>query len=398
MKKDNVIIIAFYSIRVLLSLGAVASGGYLLYKYEYFQQLGAVDNIVGALPAVLVILSVCGFCALLWIKHTKRLAALSISVAAITVLSAVLFPNALKGNWWISGKQSSVGAEPDISVYAPFAENSKTAKIDGPSELVIYDDFPVLDGALALYPVYSAVAESVYDRQSFKPESVVFTNTLKAYDGIIAGERDIIFTAAASKKQLEKAEKAGVDLCFTPIGKEAFVFITAKSNPVDNLNKQQIRNIYSGKTAKWSTLGWKNGGNIIAFQRPEGSGSQTGIQQVMDGFPVQVPQPLPDKSLIGTNSLMQQVTVEWRGVQPALGYSYRYFANTMFPNPDCKLMKIDGIEPCVENIKSGEYPFTVNFYAVTRGEPQGNSKLIIDWLLSPQGQRLIEKCGYTPLR
>ena len=117
----------------------------------------------------------------------------------------------------------------------------------------------------------------------------------------------------------------------------------------------------------------------------------------MKDLPIQAPQPLPDESLIGTNSLMNQISVEWKGVQPALGYSYRYFANTMYANPDAKILKINGIEPSIENIKSGKYPFTVSFYAITRGEPTGNVKTLIDWMLSPEGQELIEKTGYTPI-
>ena len=67
----------------------------------------------------------------------------------------------------------------------------------------------------------------------------------------------------------------------------------------------------------------------------------------------------------------------------------------MKPNPGAKMLKINGIAPTADNIKSGSYPFTVEFYAVTNGEPRGNTKLLIDWLLSPQGQKLIELCGYT---
>lgn len=254
-----------------------------------------------------------------------------------------------------------------------------------------------MDGALALYPVYAAIAETVYDKGAFTPESVAFTNTLRAYEAIIAGERDVIFVASASAKQREAAEKAGAELVFTPIGKEAFVFLAGAENPIEGLSYTQIRNIYSGKTAKWRTLGWKDGGDIIAFQRPEGSGSQTGLQSVMGDMPVVSPQPLPDKSLAGSNSLMKQISVRYKGVQPALGYSYRYFANTMFPNPEAKMLKINGVAPSAENIANGSYPFTVNFYAVTNGKPEGNTKLLIDWILSPQGQRLIEKCGYSPL-
>ena len=118
---------------------------------------------------------------------------------------------------------------------------------------------------------------------------------------------------------------------------------------------------------------------------------------VMGGFPIQVPQPLPDAGLIGANSLMKQVSVRWRGVQPAIGYSYRYYAVTMYPNPDAKLLKVNGVEPSMENIQNGSYPFTADFYAVTNGEPQGNSKLLIDWILSRQGQEIIERTGYIPL-
>lgn len=221
------------------------------------------------------------------------------------------------------------------------------------------------------------------------------TNTLLAYDGLINGERDIIFVAGASENQRKLAKENGAKLLFTPIGKEAFVFITAKSNPVENLTYTQIKNIYSGKTSDWKTLGWKEGGRILDFRRPDGSGSQTALQNLMKDVPLTVPQPLPDRSLIGSNSLMNQMTVEYKGVQPALGYSYKYFATKMYSNPNIKLMKIDGIAPTAENISNGSYPFTVNFYTVTNGQPSGNVKKLIDLLLSDAGQELIEKTGYA---
>ena len=67
----------------------------------------------------------------------------------------------------------------------------------------------------------------------------------------------------------------------------------------------------------------------------------------------------------------------------------------MYPNPEAKLLKIDGVAPSAENIASGAYPFTVEFYAITNGAPKGNTKKLIDWILSPQGQALIEKTGYA---
>lgn len=384
--------------RAVLTVLAWFAAGYVLYRFEYFRALGDVDNIVGMLPVAFMLVAAGGITAIVWMKHTKRFAFLSVSLALFVVLSVALFPTALRGNWWLNVQISQEAeAGPDLSVYAPFSENSETAKLDGESAMTLTGNLPMLDGATALYPVYAAFAEAAYDINSFSPDRVLCTNTRGAYEAVIAGERDIIFVAGASAKQLDGAKAAGADLKFTPIGSEAFVFLVGKNNPTDNITYQQIRNIYSGKTARWSTLGWKEGGKIIAFQRPEGSGSQTGLQNIMDKLPIQAPQPLPDISLIGTNSLLNQVSVEWKGVQPAIGYSYRYYAVKMYPNPDAKLLSVDGTAPSPENIQNMSYPFVSRFYAVTNGEPKGNSKLLIDWILSPQGQELIEKTGYTPL-
>lgn len=262
----------------------------------------------------------------------------------------------------------------------------------------ISDALPTLDGATALYPVYTSFANAVYDKANITSDTVVCSNTSNAYKKIIAGSSDIIFVAGPSQKQKQAAEEAGAELVYTPIGREAFVFLAGKSNPIDGLTHQQLKNIYSGKTANWKTLGWEAGGKIIAFQRPEGSGSQTGLQGIMGSLPIQRPQPLPDDSLAGQGSMMSQISVWYGGVQPAIGYSYRYYANTMYPNSDSKILAVDGVYPSKETIMNGSYPFTAYFYAVTNGQPTGNVKKFLDWILSDEGQYLIEKSGYVPLQ
>ena len=69
----------------------------------------------------------------------------------------------------------------------------------------------------------------------------------------------------------------------------------------------------------------------------------------------------------------------------------------MYANPDVKVLSVDGIAPTIENIQNGSYPFVANFYAVTNGVPSGNARVLIDWILSPQGQWIIEETGYVPL-
>lgn len=69
----------------------------------------------------------------------------------------------------------------------------------------------------------------------------------------------------------------------------------------------------------------------------------------------------------------------------------------MYANPGVKLLSVDGSEPSDENIKKGKYPFVGDFYAATNGEPEGNTKNPIEWILSSQGQELVSKKGYTQL-
>ena len=389
--------VAWIILRAIITLFVWTAGGYVLRKYEFFIAFTDIDNIVGVMPLVLVAVGAGGASLVLWMRHTRQFAPVTATVALLALLSVALFPTALRGNWWLNmalpeGQEASF----DLAAFAPFSENPNIARLDEPPTLTLYYGLPILDGATALFPVYAAFAYAIFDRNSFSPDHLLATNTRNAFEALIAGERDIIFVASASER-LAAAKEAGIELYFTPIGYEAFVFVVGRENPIENITYQQIRNIYSGKTARWRTLGWPEGGSIIAFMRPEGSGSQTGLQAIMGSLPVKAPQPLPDASLVGTNSLMNQAGVWWQGAQPAIGYSFRFFATTMYANPDVKVLSVDGIAPSIENIQNGSYPFVANFYAVTNGAPSGNTRAFIDWILSPQGQWIIEEIGYVPL-
>lgn len=384
--------------RIFITAALFAAAFAVLYVFGYITNFAAIDNLVGAMPVALALIFAGGGTALVWMKHTRRTMAVTVALAAVLVLSAALYPVALRGNWWIRPKTEYSGDSPDLSLYAPFKEDTLLVGLEEPSSLRLSGDMPVLDGATALYPVYAAFAQAVYSVDDYSEDMVRCTNTAGAYRSVISGDADIIFVAAPSVSQKKAAEEAGADLYFTPIGKEAFVFIVGKSNPVESLTDRQIKNIYSGRTATWGTLGWREGGGIVAFRRPETSGSESGLTNlVMKGLPVVAPQPIPGGALNGSNSLMQQVSVWYNGVQPALGYSYRYFAQSMYPNPDTKLLAIDGVYPSDENIADGTYPYVGEIYAVTRGKPQGDVAALIEWILSPQGQYLVQATGYAPI-
>ena len=380
--------------RIAVTAAAIAVCAVMLETYDYISRFGAIDNGIGMLPVILIATALACICVIVWLGKVARRTAICIALAVISVICFALYPNAVRGNWWRVNNNGIAETEPDISVYAPFT-GSQTATLDAPASLRLDDDIPVMDGATALYPMYAAFAQAVCDENAYSEDLVRCTKTTGAYDALINGDVDVIFVLEPSAFQKKKAEEAGADLRLHKLGAEAFVFIVADENPVDDISYEQLQNIYSGKTSRWKTLGWEEGGDMIVFQRPEGSGSQTGLQKIMTDTPVAAPRPLPDDSLIGTNSLMRQVTVEWNGVHPALGYSYRFFAETMYPNPHAKLLKINGVYPSEESIRDGSYPFIMDLYAVTNGEATGNTKKLIDWAMSEEGKELIERSGYV---
>ena len=70
----------------------------------------------------------------------------------------------------------------------------------------------------------------------------------------------------------------------------------------------------------------------------------------------------------------------------------------MKQNKNVKLLKINGYAPTTKNIRNGKYPFIANVYAISRRDQTENSKRLVQWLTSKEGQKLINKTGYVGLK
>ncbi len=287
--------------------------------------------------------------------------------------------------------------------YIPFTANTLARRLDDEPTLLFADanTVPRMDGATALYPVYASFAQAVYpssmaDMKAWEiAEKVACNTTGCAYRNIADGRCDIIFAAGPSEEQEAYAAEKGVELVYTPIGREAFVFFVHPDNPLDSITLSQVRSIYSGETTKWDQLGVKWLGSIRAYQRDEGSGSQTALKRfVMRDTPL-----MPaEKEMVqgGMGDIVEQVS-GYKNHRNAIGYSFRFYCTALMKGFDVKLLAINGVEPTVENIENGSYPLASCFYAVTRSDADENTLALVDWICGPQGQALVEKSGYTPI-
>ena len=287
-----------------------------------------------------------------------------------------------------------VGSEIALSQYFPFTPDNRLELLKEEPEVTIASQHPRLDGATAAFPVYAAAAQAVYRGLDERSALGIVTcsTTPEAYRRLFAGETDVFFGAQPSAQQRQAAADAGRELEMTAVGREAFVFIVNKDNPVDSLTLEQVQAIYQKKIVNWSEVGGRNE-KITAFQRPEGSGSQTiMLAKVMKGGPMAAPLRQETADFMGG---AVDAVAEYRNLGSAIGYSFRYYCTDMKGTDGVKFLAIDGVQPSVGNIRDGNYPLVIDVYAVTAGTTNPNVPVLLGWLQGKQGQSFIEQCGYV---
>lgn len=294
-----------------------------------------------------------------------------------------------------SGRFSSID-ETDLKPYEPFTGSPKLVRIDYPN-LMVSTNHPRLHGALGFYPVYASMVESTYLNFGTNQFETHLRSgpSPEAFGAFLNGEADMVFMLRPSVEQERMAAEKGIEMEITPIAREAFVFFLSRNNPVRDLSSEQIRDVYSKKTVNWMQLGGYPQ-RILPFQRPRGSGSQTAMERFMGETELAPPVREEFQQLMG--GIVNRVA-DYRNYGNSIGYSFRFYVNTMFKHDGVVLLSLDGVEPSVENIRSGKYPHIEEMVVITsKSQDNPNVRKILDWLLSPQGQELIEKTGYVPIR
>ena len=346
---------------------------------------------LGILPG-LSLLMVPFLLALIWIR--KQRLYIAGGLAGYLLLFMLISGIAVQINKSIDPAIIDVTPNINTDEYLPFKWNSKIVKMNDASfKLTKKDDLPILDGATAAFPVYSAFIHATYPRSTELYDGVFeYNNTVGGYEKLAERKTDIFFGAYPSKEQLVYAEECGTTFEFTQIGSEAFVFFVHKDNPIDSLTAEQIRGIYAGEITNWKEVGG-NDEPIVAFQRNEGSGSQSMLLRFMGDTPVMEP---PMSQVSGFMGGIIEEVADYRSHSGSIGFSFRFYVEGIIQHPDIKLIAIDGVAPNVENIQNKTYPIVAPVYAVTwAGNDNPNVKKLLDWILSDEGQYIIEETGYV---
>jgi phosphate transport system substrate-binding protein len=112
---------------------------------------------------------------------------------------------------------------------------------------------------------------------------------------------------------------------------------------------------------------------------------------------VQIIEPITENVLTFMLDIVNQ-TADFRNYRNALGYSFLFYATQMVRNDKIKLLSINNIFPSNETIRNGTYPYAYEFYAITTNTENENVNKFIEWILTEQGQYIVERTGYVPIK
>lgn len=263
---------------------------------------------------------------------------------------------------------------------------------------IIFDNesLPRFDASLATQPLVDAF---ILDFTGSTPKELgrEYTNTHPGYVKLINNETDLIVVTEPSEEELALASEKGIELEVTKVVNEGFVFFVNKDNKVDNVSFNDLQKIYTGEITNWKELGG-NDSEIIAYQRPVNSGSQTGlISLVMKGLELKVPT-VKESVELSMAGIVDYVA-NYENSIDAIGYSYYYYANEMYKNDRLKYLGIDGVVPNYETIQDGSYPILTAYYIVTRKDETNKNVLKLkEAMLSKRGQKIASEAGYVPIK
>ncbi len=157
------------------------------------------------------------------------------------------------------------------------------------------------------------------------------------------------------------------------------------ANPVKNLTKGRLKQVFAGTVANWKALGGPDR-PITVYTRDKSSGTRAVFwKKALDKGEIAA-----GANFVVSNGAMKSAIAN----DPyGIGYvSVGHIDETVAP------VGLDGVVPTLDTVRSGAYTVARGLYSNTKGEPAGLAAVFIDYLLSPEGQRLAAEKGFIPVK
>jgi phosphate transport system substrate-binding protein len=249
-----------------------------------------------------------------------------------------------------------------------------------------YAEKIVVEGSTTVLPIAQKAAEVFMNSNPGADISVRGGGSGVGIASLIDGTCDIADSSRPIKDtELDKAVANGRSPKAHVVAMDSIVVIVHPSNGVSALSLKQVKDIYTGAISNWKQLGGSDA-KIVVISRDTSSGTYEAFGTLaLGGAKVR-----PDALLQASNQAVASTVSRTPG---AIGYvGLGYLTSSV------KGVDIDGIKASMETVLTGKYSIGRPLFMYTNGAPKGLAKQFIDFILSQEGQKLVEEEGFVGLK
>lgn len=260
------------------------------------------------------------------------------------------------------------------------AKNKETSSVDSASQGGTIN----IEGSDTMVNLAQAWAESY---MKTNPNTVITVKGGGSGAGIASLINGGINFADASReaKPDEKSAVSGKMLTETPVARDGIAVIVNTANTVKGLSTDQLGKIYRGEITDWKDVGGK-AGKIVLLGRDTSSGTYEFFSEAVVGKDAKYAKTM--RSMQSSQAIVDEV----KNNPNAVGY-----VGMGYEDPDIAVLNVDGKAATPEAVKDGSYALSRNLYMDSLDAPTGIAKTYLDWVLSPEGQNVVEQQGFVKL-
>ena len=190
----------------------------------------------------------------------------------------------------------------------------------------------------------------------------------------------------AKATELSAAQAKGVSMKPIIVAYDGMAVVVNANNPIANLTKRQVEQIFTGDVNDWSAVGG-NPGKISIYTRNTSSGTYSDWK---DLAMKKRDYARSSQKMAGNEQIVAEVAKNPNGIG--------YVGLAYIKAPGVKVVPIDGAVPSRETVMTKKYPYARPTFYYTNGEPGGEAAKFVEFTLSDEGQRIVTQVGFVPVR
>jgi phosphate transport system substrate-binding protein len=241
----------------------------------------------------------------------------------------------------------------------------------------------LLTGSSTVAPILQLVAEDLQATDPGLRIDVEMGGSSRGIQDVRAGQCDV----GMASRDLNSEEREGI--VARRIAYDGVAMIVHRDNPLSELAREQVIDVYRGTHRDWKELG-AGAGEIFVVNKAEGRATLTVF---LEHFKLKNSEIRAD-AVVGDNAQGVRLV----GANPrAIAYvSIGEALSAVERGEPVRLVALDGVAPTQESVEDGTYPLRRNLYLVFPGQPDATGERILAHLASGRGRALLSQLGFTP--